>query len=193
MTVHDFAGSLAYSHDQADQPWWESVYRTAFPDFLAMVDLRHFGWHQEAGRDRAVVLNSGRTIWIDEKVRSAAYQDVAVEVWSTYPKGGAEPYRPVRGAKPGWAREAKDCDWLAYAFVPTSTCYLFPFLGLRAALRNHAREWVDNATTRTKGFRWVVAPNRNYDTISIAVPIPILKQAIADAMTIRWNATEVAA
>lgn len=188
MSVHDFAERLAYSHEQSDQPWWETVYRQAFPDFAAMLDLRQDGWHQRAGRDRAVTLTSGRTIWIDEKARSRAYDDVLVEIWSVYPKGGKAPYAPIGGAKPGWAREPKDCDWLAYAFVPTSTCYLFPFLGVRAAFEKYRVAWLDMATREAGGFRFASSPNRTYDTISIAVPISVLRAAIADAMTVTWSA-----
>ena len=189
---HDFAASLAYSHDQADQPWWEQVYRRAFPDYVTMVDLRGDGWHQRAGRDRAVVLASGRTIYVDEKARSEAYDDVLVEIWSVYPKGGRPPYPPVDGAKPGWAREPKDCDWLAYAIVPTRTCYLFPFLGVRAAFEKNRASWLRKATDRVGGFRFAVSPNRTYDTIGIAVPVATLRAAIHDAMTVTW-ATDVSA
>lgn len=187
MTIHDFGESLAYSHSQASRPWWEQVYRKAFPDMASMLDLRQDGWHQRAGRDRAVILTSGRAVYIDEKVRSESYDDVAIEVWSVYPKGGEPPFKPMRGAKNGWAREPKDCDWLAYAFEPDCTCYLFPFLGVRAALEKHKRVWVDNATAVANGFRWIRSQNRTYDTISIAVPIWLLQDAIGDAMTIKWD------
>lgn len=185
--THDFAASLAYSHEQADQPWWDTVYRRAFPDFTTSVDLRADGWHQRAGRDRAIVLTSGRTVYVDEKVRSEAYDDVAVEVWSVYPKAANPPYPPVPSAKPGWARKPLDCDWLAYAFVPTQTCYLFPFLGVRAAFASYGSVWVEAATAKRDGFGWVVAKNNRYDTVSIAVPIWTLRSAIADATTVTWS------
>lgn len=188
MTLHDFGTSLAYSHEQADQLWWGVVYRQAFPDMVSMVDLRHDGWHQRAGRDRAVVLGSGRTVYVDEKVRSEAYEDVLIEIWSVYPKDGAPPYKPTGAAQPGWARKALDCDWLAYAFVPTKTCYLFPFLGVRAALEKSKRAWVANANEKTNGFRWVCAQNQRYQTVSIAVPIWILRDAVNDALTVTWSA-----
>lgn len=189
MTTHDFDRSLAYSHEQADQPMWEEVYRQAFPDLAHILDLRHDGWHQRAGRDRAITLKSGRVIYVDEKVRREAYDDVALEVWSIYPKVGMRPYRTVYGAKPGWAREPKDCDWLAYAFIPTRTCLLFPFLGIRAAFEKYKMTWIEKSNQGSDGFRWIVAPNRTYNTISIAVPIVALQSAIADAMTVRWNAS----
>lgn len=187
MTVHDMGRSIAYSHEQSDQPWWEPVYRRAFPDMASMVDLRHDGWHQRAGRDRAIVLSSGRTIYVDEKVRTAAYDDTLVEIWSVYPKTDGPPYRPVAGARHGWARKPLDCDWLAYAFVPTATCFLLPFLGIRAALEKSKWVWAKSATEKTDGFRWVVAENSRYNTISIAVPTWILRDAITDAMTVYWD------
>lgn len=189
---HDFDERLAYSHGQADQDWWGIVYRQAFPDMIHMADLRADGWHQKAGRDRAVILSSGRTVYVDEKVRSEAYDDVAVEIWSTYPKGGRPPYPPVPTATPGWARKALDCDWLAYAFVPTRTCHLFPFLGVRAAMERFRSEWLNNATGRANGFRWVVAENARYLSISVAVPLAALRRAVADAMTITWAVKEAA-
>ncbi len=187
MTVHDFNERLAYSHEQSDQPWRETVYRQAFPDMTTLVDLRGDGWHQRAGRDRAIVLSSGRTIYVDEKVRSEAYDDIAVEIWSVYPRDGVSPYKPVPTAVPGWARKPLDCDWLAYAFVPTQTCYLFPFLGLRAAVEKSKRVWVDNASSNTNGFRWVIANNGRYNTVSIAVPTWILSDAITEALTVSWK------
>jgi hypothetical protein len=184
---HDFNDQLAYSHSQADRSYWQKVYRSAFPDMRHTLDLRHDGWHQRAGRDRMVILSSGRTIFVDEKVRSKSYPDIAVEVWSTYPKGGQEPYPPVKGATEGWGQKPLDCDYLAYAFEPTQTCHLIPFLGLRAAWSKHHPDWIQQASRRVNGFRWVPAPNQRYDTVSIAVPIGTLLAHINDALTVTWR------
>ena len=58
MTVHRFADSLAYSHSEADAPYWLEVYQQAFPDMVDMIDLRSHGWHQKAGRDEYHHTNS---------------------------------------------------------------------------------------------------------------------------------------
>ena len=188
MTVHDFAERLAYSHDQADEPWWEHVYRQAFPDMAAMVDLRHDGWHQRAGRDRAVILTNGRAVYVDEKSRARDYGDFLLEVWSQYPKEGAAPFPPVQHrSKPGWAVEPKDCDWVAYAIVPRRTCYLLPFLGIRAAWVKHGAKWVQNATGRRESFAWRLAENRDYQTVSISMPLAVIRDCINDAMTLTWD------
>jgi hypothetical protein len=76
---------------------------------------------------------------------------------------------------------------LAYAFVPTATCHLLPFLGVRAAYEKFRVSWLDQAARRVGGFSWVVAENRDYHTISIAVPIEALYAAVNDAMTVTWR------
>jgi hypothetical protein len=188
MAVHQFEASLAWSHDQSDKPYWAEVYQRAFPDMVHMLDLRHDGWHQRAGRDRAIILASGRSIFVDEKARREAYDDILIEVWSKYPQRGTAPFPPhVPGAVPGWGVKPLDCDFLAYAFEPTRTCYLFPFLGVRAAWAKHARLWIKKASQEQDGFRWVVARNRTYNTVSIAVPIPTLQAHMTDALTIQWG------
>lgn len=189
VTIHGFDEQLAYSHGQSDAPYWQQVYRRAFPDMETYIDLRHDGWHQRAGRDRAIVLKSGRMIYIDEKVRGADYDDLLIEVWSRYPKSGSQPYPPIpAGAVPGWGAEPKDCDFLAYAFELSQVCYLLPFLGIRAAWEKHGAMWRGKATSREGGFRWVLARNRTYNTISVAVPTKILQDCVNDALTVCWAA-----
>lgn len=190
MTVHDFGDRLRFSHSQADQPYWLEVYKQAFPDMVTCVDLRHDGWHQKAGRDRAIVLSSGKTIYVDEKVRAKAYEDILLEAWSTYPLDGEPPYPPRSGAVPGWATKAQDCDYLAYAFEPIQTCYMFPFLGVRAAWRKHCLTWRDKADIKEDGYRWVEALNSRYKTISLTVPISALNLYIQDALTISWSRSD---
>jgi hypothetical protein len=188
--THGFADQLAYSHSQADEPWWDQVYAQAFPDMATSVDLRHDGWHQKAGRDRAIVLTSGRALYVDEKVRKEDYPDILVEVWSVYPKDGQPPYSPPVppvGVVEGWARKALDCDYIAYALAPSQVCYLLPFPSLRAAVQNNLRGWIDLANRRVGGYRWVVAPNSRYDTIGIAVPPDDLTTAMTTSMTVRWG------
>lgn len=187
MTIHRFQDQLAYSHSQADAPYWQEVYKQAFPDMETCLDLRHEGWHQRAGRDRAIVLTSGRMIYVDEKVRSRAHgDDIAVEIWSIYPLDGSLPYPPVTGAKAGWGTKPLDCDFLAYAFESVKVCYLFPFLGVRAAWAKHARTWIEKASSKENGFCWIEARNRSYKTISLAVPVRTLQECINDALTIHW-------
>ncbi len=82
MAVHNFNSDLEYSHSQSDAPWWEEVYRQAFPNFAGMVCVRNDGWAQRGGIDRVITLTSGKTLTIDEKVRREVWPDILLERWS---------------------------------------------------------------------------------------------------------------
>lgn len=73
------------------------------------------------------------------------------------------------------------CDFIAYAFVPSATCYLLPYQLLRRAWNEHKREWWSEYGQKR-------ADNGSYVTVSVPVPIDVVLAAITDAMVIRWTA-----
>lgn len=174
--IHSFEESLAKSHEHEDAPWWREVYAAAFPRHLSAVSVRQDGWAQRAGIDRVVTLRSGKTVTVDEKVRSRSYGDIALEQWSD-----------LRRGKPGWVQKDLACDFIAYAFVPDHRCYLLPFLTLRRAWRLNGREWVRLAEAQDGGYRLVDAENQGYVTRSVAVPIPDLLSAVSQAQIVEWG------
>lgn len=176
MTVHSFSESLAASKAMEDAPWWPRVYSCAFPGFVSMVSVRSDGWAQRGGIDRVITLKSGRTVTVDEKVRSQSYGDILLERWSNRER-----------KTEGWIQKDLACDFIAYAFVPDERCYLFPFLPLRAAWISNGREWIAQAEREADGFRVVLAKNPNYTTESIAVPIPELLSAVHRAQVVDWG------
>lgn len=176
MTLHDFATSLAVSHEYADAPWWGEVYRRAFPTMKAMVCVRDDGWAQRGGIDRMLVLSSGRTISVDEKVRERDYGDILLEVYSDRDKKVL-----------GWGVKPLACDFIAYAIAPICTCWLLPTLTLQAALKKNGRDWYGRARARSNGFRVVDADNGRYVTQSLAIPRDELLSAMTDAMTVGWG------
>lgn len=176
MTIHNFSSSLAKSHEMESAPWWEPVYRQAFPNFAVMHSVRNDGWAQRGGIDRVVTLKSGKTVAIDEKVRAGNWPDILLERWSD------------RGRQvPGWIQKDLACDFIAYAFIPSETCYLLPFLSLRKAWIDHGREWIDAAEASRDGFKKVLARNNGYVTESVAVPTNVLLGAITESMTVSWS------
>ena len=172
---HNFSESLAKSHRQADAPWWEKVYREAFPAFAGMVCVRDDGWAQRGGIDRVITLSSGRTVTVDEKVREKDWPDILWEYWSDKAK-----------KKRGWCAKDLACDYIAYAFVPSQTCYLLPTLQVRKAWRMFGKDWCEKANKNQDGFRIVDAPNATYITRCVAVPIDVSLSAITEALTVRW-------
>lgn len=165
-TVHNFDQSLALSNEYVDAAWWHDVYRRAFPDLRSAVSVRADGWAQRGGIDRVLTLASGKTLSVDEKVRAEDWPDILLEYWSDRDR-----------KTPGWVAKDLACDFIAYAFVPSQTCYLLPFQTLRSAWRAHHR---------------VEAVNSRYVTVSVAVPIAELMAALSDALRVSWAASEVA-
>lgn len=180
MTVHDFRRSLQESQRHADAPWWEQVYREAFPTFEGMTYVAGLGSGQRDGIDRILTLASGRTVAVDEKVRALDYDDFCLEYWSVKHKTNASK------DEPGWVAKDLRCDYLAYAFVPSGRCYLLPFHDLRRAWRSNHEQWV-------RTHRRVEADNGHYVTVSVAVPIVEVLQALSDATLVHFEAEAVAA
>lgn len=176
---HNFAESLALSKSQEDAPWWAEVYGRAFPGHLSSVSVRNDGWAQRGGIDRVVTLRSGKTVTIDEKVRAKDFDDIALERWSDRDKKA-----------PGWIQKDLACDFIAYAFIPSQRCYLFPFHNLRAAWLAEGRRWCELAEEKLGGFSVVLANNGTYTTESIAVPTELLLSSIRQTMVISWGAAE---
>jgi hypothetical protein len=167
--IHDFNNSLEKSHQYADAPWWGEVYRQAFPGLQASVSVRADTWAQRAGIDRVLTLISGRTITIDEKVRERDWPDILLERWSS-----------EETRIPGWIQKDLHCEFIAYAFVPSATCYLLPTLTLQRAWRLYGREWIAR-------YQEIRARNNDYTSVSVAVPTDVLFGAIGDAMCVHWE------
>lgn len=161
---HSFSESLALAAAQTDSPIWERAYKRLFHNFSNMTSVRSDGWAQRGGIDRVVTLASGKTLTIDEKVRYKDYGDILLEYWSS------EERRVL-----GWVAKDLACDYIAYAIIPSSKCYLLPFQPLRSAWRDNAKEWVGK-------YKRIEAENAGYKTVSVGVPIPVLFGALNEAM-----------
>ena len=80
----------------------------------------------------------------------------------------------------GWVAKPLACDFIAYAFIQSQTCYLLPFQTLRRAWRDNCKQWV-------RDHKRVRAENNGYVTISVAVPTKVLMEALSDAIKIQWK------
>lgn len=169
MTVHDFNESLRRSHAASDLPIWLEIYRQAFPNMQAAIDHRQDGEHQRAGIDRSVILANSKQILIDEKVRWKAYDDIALEYWS-------DRDRQI----PGWVCKPLRCDFICYAIAPTGKAYMLPVQQLQQA-------WLINGQQWRKRYRDCLAQNRNYVTVSCAVPVKEVFSAIGQCLRISFT------
>lgn len=164
--VHDFRERLAWSETQSHEPFWDAVYRKAFPDMVNHMLCSGDTSSQRQGIDRVIHLSSGKNIHIDEKKREKVWTDILLEYISN-----------DRTCAPGWMEKDLTIDYLAYAFMPTKRCYLFPWPILRRAWLHYRGAWMDT-------YERVPAQNNGYRTYSLAIPIDILQRAVRTAAVI---------
>jgi hypothetical protein len=164
--LHDFHTSLALSQSFSEAPWWLDMYRRAFPSLESAVNVRKDGWAQRGGIDRVLTLACGRTITIDEKVRTNEWPDILLEQWSDEAR-----------RSPGWVQKPLACDLIAYAFAPSGRCYLLPVMLLQRAWRLNGRGWIATFGQRR-------ARNAGYVSTNVPVPIATLIRAVSDAMLV---------
>lgn len=157
--VHNPKRDVAASIRNRDSALWESWYRGYFASFVRAEYRPNDFDLQQAGVDTIVFLASGQRL-IEEKERKTDYGDIALEYWGDY-----------EGKRPGWIEKPSRCDFLAYAFLPSQTCYFLPF-----DLLQHA--WYANKASWIKRYRKVRAQNEGYSSYSLAVPIGHLLAAM---------------
>lgn len=180
MTDHSFGESLVRSAVVASAPWWVEFYRGVFPDLQSMSSMKGDGWAQRGGIDRVLVLASGKTLNVEEKVRGEVYGENGRP-------GATEPYdfclehtSAEEYGTAGWVTKELATDYLAYVWEPIKVGYVLPFQPLRWAWRKHHTEWIAK-------YRRLVADNKAYHTISVGVPIPVLLNALTEEMRGGWT------
>lgn len=164
--VHDFAGQLAYSESANDEPFWQSFYRQVFPTLIACTPTPGDVLAQRNGVDRVIVLANGTVIRIDEKKRPETYPDILLEYISVDTTGA-----------PGWIEKELTIEYLAYAFMDTKQVYLLDWQILKRAWRKYGNRWKAR-------YRTIKAPNRSYNTISVAIPTQTLMAAMQEPILV---------
>lgn len=170
--MNDFATCIAESHTASDSPIWDKFYNAFFPTMQGMHDHKQDGNHQRLGIDRTIVLENGKTIWVDEKVRKVnsitgkIYDDIALEEWSD------EVHK-----KPGWVIKPLLSDYIAYAILPLGKCYLLPVIQLQQA-------WLINSSEWKTLYPEIRAVNDGYCTVSWGIPVQILYKAIGACLRV---------
>lgn len=169
MIQHDFRERLAYSELASCEPFWDAIYRRAFPNLVSHMPCPGDFQSQRMGIDRIILLSNGRTLAIDEKKREEEYPDILLEYISR-----------DKDNVPGWIEKDLAIDFLAYAFMPSRRVYLFPWETLRRAWRTNKLMWLDK-------YKIPPARNNGYNTLSVAVPIGLLLQSVSSASIVKLD------
>ena len=165
--IADFQTDLKFSEEASDEPFWDAVYKKAFPNLVNHMACGGDNNSQRRGVDRVIHLANGKTLYIDEKKRREDWNDILLEYISVDATNA-----------PGWMEKDLAIDYLAYAFMPSKTVYLFPWAMLRRAWQYYKEEWLEK-------YQLIPAQNNGYTTWNVAVPIPVLRGAVAAATIIK--------
>ncbi len=175
--MNHFNADLQFGNQASHAAFWDEIYRKAFPDMVGSVVVNQDCPGQRIGIDRVIQLRSGKTLKVDEKKRRGTYSDILLEYMSN-----------DTTRAPGWmAKEGLQIDYLAYAFMPKNTAYLFPWLTLRRVWLHDGARWIRWAKegSRPDIVQHVVAPNRTYQTLSVAVNTEYLLGRVTEAMKVQ--------
>lgn len=165
--IHNFDDSLKKSHASEELQFWTDLYNKAFRNNFGIHNHRADGEHQRKGIDRSVILDNGKTIWVDEKSRYRADTgDIMLEYVSADNKN-----------TPGWVEKPLLCDYIAYAFIPSRKAYLLPVQQLQYSWQDHKQDWIGKYGT-------LKAKNKNYNTLNCPVPIDVLFPAIGGMLRV---------
>jgi len=169
-TARDFHTDNRYSLAASEEAFWLAVYRKAFAN-LQRSELCTDLPKQRQGIDRVLYLTNGRVLHVDEKKRAREYPDILLEYTSCLERN-----------TPGWIEKDLAIDYLAYGFMQSQRCYLFPWPMLRRAWLHFAPQW------KAKYLPPIIAKTRvgseTYQTISVAIPIDVLRRAVSTASVI---------
>lgn len=167
--ARDFHTDNQYSLAASEETFWLAVYGKAFSNLLRC-ELCTDITKQRQGIDRVLYLSNGRTLYIDEKKRAREYPDILLEYTSAAERN-----------TPGWIEKDLAIDYLAYGFMQSQRCYLFPWAMLR-------RAWAQYGETWKARYKEVVARTQvgsfTYQTLSVPVPIDVLRRAVSTAAVI---------
>ena len=166
-TVHDFQRELVFSQEASDEPFWDAVYRKAFPNMVSHTLCTGNNEAQHQGIDRIVLLANGRVLKIDEKKRRETRKDILLEYVSVDTTGAL-----------GWIEKDLPIDYLAYAFMDRKRVYLWDWCMLRRAWIAYKADWLSR-------YKIPPAQNNGYKTLSVAVPIERLRKCVLLAAVIQ--------
>ena len=151
--VNDFKAQNNRSHSEEATRFWFSIYNQLFINMVCWMTPSQRCNAQFMGIDRVILLDNGKSICIDEKLREREYPDILFEYISN----------DVTGTR-GWMDKDLSIDYLAYGFINSKKAYIFDWRVLKRVWSIYKKRWIVNYPTKK-------ALNKGYSTLSVAVPI----------------------
>jgi len=162
-SINDFHRDLEWSLNASDCELLDEFYHRAFPH-LERIEVVEDLSLQRQGIDKRLVLDNGKAVLVDEKLRRKDYGDILLEEYSVWEQ-----------KKVGWLGRHKATDYIVYAIMPSGKVYLLPFLLLQKAWLKHYSVWLERYGRKR-------AVNDGYVTTNIPVPTAEVLGAIRAEM-----------
>lgn len=156
----NFRNDLKYSISK--DKLWSVVYEKYFgKNYLFMSDTISNIQAQHKGIDRIIYLTDGQTIGIDEKLQRKSWNTFLLEYNSNDTTPGHN----------GWINKDLSIDYMVYGFESTRLFYFLVWKELKTVWEKYKNVWL-------KEFEHIKAPNKGYNTWSLAIPINYLRNII---------------
>lgn len=154
--IANFQHDLAYSVNDADEPYFDAFYRFYFPYLVRHEILKNNCREQRDGVDRRLHFPSGHSVIVQEKRRRADYGDVLLEYESN-----------DNAHTKGWIEKFQTIDYWVYAIMPTKRFFIYPWCAL-------VRVWEKWGPIWKRQYKTFKSDNGSYNTLFICVPFSVL-------------------
>ena len=178
MTIHNFNERLSWSQGRK-KGTWEDVIKSLIH---GCVEVQQSDDEDDKnGVDYWASLRSGAFIAIDLKARGTGASrfwrfgepEFALETWAVIPENGLI-------GKTGWAlSEAKNVDYILFAFEDTDLCYLVPFQLLRMAFVENYKIW---KSQYGETFQHSQGAFQRWRSKAVFVPASVVCNAVSSQM-----------
>ena len=167
--INDYEDSLRIERENSEK--LNSVYRKMLPNIHKIV-INKDKHTQYLGIDKLLYIDGVENpLRIEEKYRTEWYHDIALEYISNSSTNN-----------PGWMEKYTLCDYLFYAVLPKSYLIWLYWPHLKWLWELHKHEWIPYGIQEVKGFKYIVAFNKGYTTLSVGVPIELLVQELGNSI-----------
>lgn len=161
--INLFLNNITSSMNDSNLPLYNEVYKGYFSDFSCSINLNNNIEYQTKSVDRIIQLNSGKEIFIEEKLRWKKFDDFLIEEFSSF-----------ESATPGWINKDIHADYILYVIKPLKKSYLIPTQLLKKAWEVNKDKWKSQ-------YHRIEAKNKTYTSINWAIPINVLMLSLAVA------------
>jgi len=171
---HSFTEKLALA--QSKEGALDRIYHNYFQNVSGVERIQRIDdmSQQRIGIDTLITLNSGIKIRTQEKWRTIRYRgDILLEYCSVF--------RNDECKSPGWVYTC-DADYIFIVYEPSDLVKIYPVVQLKIAWHNNGKNWI-------KDYFPINARNPTYITKSVAVPTPVLEEAISKTMHYNYQRT----